>query len=267
MSDTAKDENACGVLYERDGAVAILTLNEPQRRNALSAAIREQLAAHLKDSAADESVRAIIITGSGGSFCAGGDISAMNRTGATVLTTRRRMGQLAEIGRAIVNGEKPVVAAVEGFAYGAGLGLAAACDYVVAARDAKFCAAFAKIGLIADNGCYWTLPLRVGLGRARAMIMLAQVIEGEKAVEIGLAEEVTESGQALAKAKGIARQLADGPPAAHALTKATFAQMPLTLDEVFRMEADGQALMFSTADFREGGKAFFEKRKPEFKGE
>jgi enoyl-CoA hydratase/carnithine racemase len=260
------DQNVGGVIYERQGAIAVLTLNEPQRRNAMSAAIREQLADGIRTGMTDSAVRALVITGSGGSFCAGGDISAMDRSNSTVLSSRRRMAQLRELGGAIINGEKPVVAAVEGFAYGAGLGLAAACDYVVCARDAKFCAAFAKIGLMADNGCYWTLPQRVGFGRAKAMIMLAQVIDGETAVRIGLAEELAETGEALASAMNIARQLAEGPPAAHALTKATFAQMPLTLDDVFRMEADGQTLLFSTEDFAEGGRSFFEKRKPNFTG-
>jgi enoyl-CoA hydratase/carnithine racemase len=252
------------VTVDRDSAVATVTLNYPRRRNAFSPALKEALHDRLVELSGDAECRAIVLTGAAGTFCSGGDISEMRS--ASLLDSRARMQNSHRIIRLLVNGRKPVVAAVEGFAYGAGLSLALACDYVVAAANASFSASFVRVGLMGDMGLFWTLPQRVGLGKAKAMLALATAVDGGEAVRIGLADQLAEPGGALVAALEVAHRFAAGPPVALALTKAAFAQGCLTLDDALSTEVDYQSMLFQTTDHREAAAAFLEKRKPEFAG-
>lgn len=252
------------VRVEHEDAVATVTLDLPGKRNALTLGLRQALLGALESTSQDPACRAIVLTGTGGTFCAGGDLSAMR--GGDPLAARRRLGIVHAIVRLVAGGPKPVVAAVEGAAFGAGLSLAAAADVVVAGKGARFCASFVRVGLMPDAGLLWTLPQRVGLGPAKRMLMEGAVVAAEEALALGLADQLTPAGGALGAARERARTLAAGPPVALALIRAALARAPADLETILAAEADGQALLFSTEDHAEGRAAFFDKRSPRFKG-
>lgn len=251
------------VLVEDDAAVRTVTLNRPQKRNAIDIELRIALAEAIESADRDPAVRAIIVTGAGPAFCSGGDISTMRRMPPEHARDRVQLAQ--RVIRAIWATPKPVLAAVEGSAYGAGTALAAACDRVVAARDATFATTFTNVGLAGDMGISISLPARVGLPRARQMLMFPGPITAPEALALGLVDAVAEPGHALESARGDARQLAAGPRHAYGVIKALLTD-PGTIDpfELLDREARCQSELFDTADFEEGVAAFREKRRPVF---
>jgi enoyl-CoA hydratase/carnithine racemase len=249
---------------ETADGVAVITLDNPARRNAIDLGLREALYDAVAAAMEDDAVRVLILTGKDGVFSSGGDISSM--AGVTGVGARQRLARIHRVVRLLISGEKPVIAAVEGYAIGAGLSLAAACDIVVTAHDAKWACSFNKIGLMPDAGAGWTLPLRIGLGRARLVMMTGDTFDGRQAAEMGLAEIVCEPGQAMAQARALAEKLKSAGPLALGMTKAMLARMPQTLDEALKAEADAQAILFTSEDSQEGRTAFLEKRKPRFTG-
>jgi 2-(1,2-epoxy-1,2-dihydrophenyl)acetyl-CoA isomerase len=242
----------------------VIRLNYPAKRNALSLELRADLIAAVQQAMDDSTVRAIVLTGSAGAFCAGGDISSMQNVAG--VGGRQRLANLHRLVRLLAAGPKPVIAAVEGYAYGAGMSLALLCDQVVAASDAKFCCSFGKVGLMPDMAALWTVPQRVDAGWARRLLMLAEEIDGATAVRIGLADRLAEPGHALEAALDLAAQFAAMAPLPIAFTKAVLARGPQSLEAVLAQEADGQALLFNSADFAEGRDAFLAKRRPVFTG-
>jgi 2-(1,2-epoxy-1,2-dihydrophenyl)acetyl-CoA isomerase len=252
------------VLLDRDGHVAIVTLNQPERRNALSLELREALHDTLSEAMAGDA-RAIVLAGAGGSFCSGGDIRSFV-PGAGLLDTRARLARMHRVIRLLLTGAKPVIAAVEGYAFGAGVSLALACDHVVAATDARFCASFNRVALMADLGLLYTLPPRVGMGKARELLMLGEIVEGPEALTIRLVDRLADPGRAVEVAIERARRFAAAPPVALALTKAALARAPASLEAILQMEVDAQSALFRTDDHAEGRAAFLEKRTPHFKG-
>jgi len=248
----------------RAGAVAVLTLSFPARRNAYCLQMRTQLRERLEAVMADSEARAIVLTGEAGQFCAGGDISEMQER--TLMENRERWNLVTALIRLMALGPKPIVAAVEGSAMGAGLSLAALCDYVVAARNAKFGAAFVKMGLMPDMGALWSLQQRVGPARARELLGLARSFDGAEAGRIGLANEVVEPGHALERAIAVAQEYAALPPVACALLKSALAQGTDTLDAAIRSEVEFQAAAMTSKDHGEAVRAFVEKRTPKFEG-
>lgn len=250
--------------YASGEAIRIIRLNYAAKRNALSLELRAALYDAFEVAMADPVVRAIVLTGSGGAFCAGGDISSMQDVAG--VGGRQRLANLHRLVRMIAAGPKPVIAAVEGFAYGAGMSLALLCDQVIAARDAKFCCSFGKVGLMPDMAALWTVPQRVNAGWARRLLMLAEEIDGERAVQIGLADLMAEPGRALDEALALAARFTAMAPLPITFTKAALARGPQPLEAVLAQEADGQALLFNSADFAEGRDAFLAKRKPVFSG-
>jgi 2-(1,2-epoxy-1,2-dihydrophenyl)acetyl-CoA isomerase len=249
---------------DRQGAVAVLTLDDPPRRNALSMELRLALRDRLQALSTDAACRAIVLTGAGGAFCAGGDLDAMRRDDPA--GSRARLAIVQDIVRLIAAGPRPVVAAVEGAAFGAGLALAAAADVVVADPGAKLSASFVKLGLMPDAGLLWSLPQRVGAARARAMMLDGRVLDGRQAFEAGLADHLAEAGGARAAALAEAEALARGAPLAQAQIKAAFARGIAGLDSVLAMERDGQPLLLASADFGEGLAAFRDRRAADFAG-
>jgi enoyl-CoA hydratase/carnithine racemase len=251
------------VLTEDHGAVRVVTLNRPEVRNAIDIPLRIELAAALESADDDAAVRAIVLTGAGRAFCSGGDIATMQLMDAEAAVERAQLAQ--RVIRAIWNTPKPVVAAVEGAAFGAGTALAAACDRVVAARDARFATTFTNVGLAGDMGTYASLPRRVGVARTRQMLMMPEPFTADVALEWGLVDALAEPGQALASALTNAARLADGPAQALGVIKALLAVAP-TLHplDVLDREAEHQARLFGSADFAEGIEAFHDKRRPTF---
>lgn len=245
----------------RDGAVAILTMDYPARRNALAMPMRAALADALERIEADAAVRAVVLTGAGGIFSAGGDISTMNA--ADFAAGRERFRTTHRLVRIMVKGSKPLIAAVEGFAVGAGLSLALCCDTVVAAEGAQFAAGFGRLGLIPDLGMLHTLPLRVGQGRARQIMLYGERVAARTALEIGIADHLVPQGAALEHALQRARVFEAGAPLPVAMVRQYLAR---GLDEALEWERDVQSALFLTDDHKEGKAAFLAKRAPGFSG-
>ena len=245
----------------RDGQTAVLTLNYPERRNALAIPMRRALVEALERIEADPTLRAIVITGAGGTFCAGGDISGMDV--ADLAAGRERFRLTHQLVRLLVKGSKPIVAAVEGWCVGAGLSLATCCDTIMAARDARFAAGFGKIGLIADLGLLHTLPARIGQGRARQVFLYGDPMDASRAEQIGLVDELVEPGNALSAAVTRAQRFAEAASLPVALTRQWLAA---GLDAALDWEREAQSALFLTADHAEGKAAFLEKRPARFSG-
>lgn len=248
------------VVTERLGDVLVLTMDYPARRNALAVPLREQLENAL-EAASDDGTRAVVLTGAGGHFCSGGDISGMDVKGP--MEGRERMRRTHRLVRLMAFGNLPIVAAIEGFCVGAGLSLACICDTIVAAQDAKLGAGFGKIGLMADLGLPHTLPHRVGPAKARQILLYHKQYTGIEAAAMDLVDEVVAPGQALATALERAYFLAAQAPAPMALTRQLLAG---GLHEALDAERHYQASLFTTADFEEGRSAFLGKRQPVFRG-
>jgi 2-(1,2-epoxy-1,2-dihydrophenyl)acetyl-CoA isomerase len=257
------------VLFEADGGVARLTLNRPDRLNSLNEAMHGELAAHLDAVAADDALRAVLLTGAGRAFCAGQDLSdrVMGEGDAPPDlgdTLERLYNPLV---RRLRGMEKPVVCAVNGVAAGAGANLALACDIVVASRSASFIQAFCKIGLVPDSGGTFFLPRLAGDARARGLAMLGDKLSAEQAEAWGLIWRVAEDDRLMDEALGLARRLAEAPTRGLALIKTALnASWANDLDTQLDLERDLQREAGRTQDYREGVKAFMEKRQPAFKG-
>jgi 2-(1,2-epoxy-1,2-dihydrophenyl)acetyl-CoA isomerase len=245
----------------REGAVAVLTLDYPERRNALAMPMRKRLVDALEAIEADRDLRAVVITGAGGTFSAGGDISGMNV--ADFAAGRERFRLTHHLVRLLIKGSKPVIAAVEGWCVGAGLSVAMCCDTVVAASDARFAAGFGKIGLIADLGLLHTLPARIGQGRARQVFLYGEQIDAGRAEAIGMVDHVVPPGTALEAALARAALFTTAAPLPVAMTKQYLA---VGLDAALEWERDTQSTLFLTADHAEGKAAFMAKRTPSFSG-
>lgn len=250
------------VTLTRHDAVAQLTLNLPQKRNALEVELTDALTDHLAQLQRDPTCRAVVLSG-GKHFCAGGSLDSLK---TSVLEMRAEMRTGHRLLRLISAGRLPVVAAVEGAAMGAGLSLAALCDFVVCDSRAMFGAVFGKVGIMPDWGALWMLPQRMGIGRTKEMLMFSQVIGGAEAKAIGLADMLAEDGQVLPTALEWAQRLAKAAPGAIGAIKAALSRHPLSLDAMLDWEADTQALLIASGDFAEGRDAFFEKREAHFKG-
>jgi len=249
------------LLEARDGATAVLTLNYPARRNALGLALREALTAALERLETDPAVRAIVLTGAEGHFSSGGDISGMDASDLAAGRERFRLSH--RLVRLMIKGSKPLIAAVEGWAAGAGVGLALCCDTIVASVEARFVLSFGKVGLIPDFGLLHTLPLRVGQGYARQMMLYGEPVGAAAALERGLVDQMVAPGMALAAALDRARLFAATAPLPVGLTRQYLAH---GLDAALDWERDMQSALFLTADHAEGKAAFLAKRAPVFTG-
>lgn len=255
-----------GTVQARDaGRVRVLTLHAPARLNALSPGMREQLRERLQAAHAEADVRSIVLTGAGSAFTAGGDVRQMAERPSPDLA-RRRLAVLHDVVRLILAGPKPVIAAVEGIAYGAGLSLAAACDRVIAGGQSRFSAAFGRLGLVADCGLFWTLPQRTGLGATRDLLLTGRPIDAAEARELGIVDEVVPAGSALERALAYAAHYESIAPLAIAATKSALARRPPSIEDALAMEADLQAFLRGTEDHAAACDAFLAKRPVSFTG-
>jgi 2-(1,2-epoxy-1,2-dihydrophenyl)acetyl-CoA isomerase len=259
------------VRWDLDGAVATITLNRPAARNALTAEMKMALLAALREAAAAAEVRAVIITGAGQGFCAGQDL----REHADSLAGDAAREAAADTVRlhynpiimTITTMPKPVIAAVNGIAAGAGASLALACDFRIAARQASLLMAFARVGLGADSGASWTLQRLAGIGRATELLMLAEPVEAAKALEYGLVTSVVDAADLPAAARELAARLAAGPTAAYAAIKeAIYYGAGHGLAESLEKELHLQAVTGRTADHQAATLAFTRKQQPRFEG-
>ncbi|MET4578646.1 enoyl-CoA hydratase-related protein [Ottowia thiooxydans] len=258
------------VLYETDGPVAILTLNRPQALNSFTRQMHRDLWAALDRVEADESVRALVITGAGRGFCAGADLSEFDfREGPDIMHRADPGPVITEAfnptTRRLVDVRVPTICAVNGVAAGAGASLVMTCDIAIAAPGAAFIQAFSKIGLVPDSGGTWLLPQRIGLARAMGLALTGDKLSATDAKSMGMIWDVQED--ALGAAKAMAQRLAAMP------TKALIATRHLlrsahthTLHEQLDLERDVQSRLGFTHDYIEGVTAFLQKRAPEFKG-
>ena len=254
---------------DRDG-VRTLTLNRPDAYNSLTVELKELLLAALTAAAGDPAVRAVVLTGAGKAFCAGQDlkehVAALQANDPTPFRTVEE--HYNPIVRAITGMPKPVIAAVNGMAAGAGASFAYACDLRVTAESAKFLMAFASIGLTADSGASWTLPRLIGYGRAMELMLLAQPVTAARALEIGMVSQVVADDAVLTTAQELATRMAAGPTTGYAKIKeALLVAAGADLARALENEGDGQNLLGATADHREAVDAFVAKRKPTFTGQ
>ena len=252
------------VLVEDIGAVRLITLHRPHVRNAIDLPLRIALAEAIESAMGDADVRAVVITGAGGSFCSGGDISTMGPLSPDQARTRGQAA--ARVVRAIWHGSKPVVAAVEGSAFGAGAALALACDRVVAARDSSFGTTFTAVGLAGDMGIFVSLPARIGTPAAKQLLMLPRRISGDEAGDLGLVDSVVDPTTALEAALADANRLAQGPPLALAVIKSQMGKPVRDRFDVLDDEVENHVGLWQSDDFIEGVAAFREKRPAQFRG-
>jgi enoyl-CoA hydratase/carnithine racemase len=247
----------------QDGVLQ-LTLNDPERRNPISPDMREELIVALEIAASDQAVRVIIFTGAGGAFSSGGDLSAMPPESKDA--SNQRMHRVQLMIRLIAGMAKPTIAAVEGPAAGVSAGLAAICDFVVMADDAKFLFPFSRLGLVPDGGIMASLGHRIGWSAAKRVLLLGDPIGTDTALAMGLADETTAKGKALDRSLELAGELAKRAPMSLAAIKSAFATGPLELEGVLGAELIGQRELYFSQDFAEGKAAFFERREPKFTG-
>ncbi len=249
--------------------VALLTMNRPDRLNALSAPILDGLLEALPRLAADPSVNVIVLTGAGRGFCAGGDVKNMaagaNQFGVEEAVQRLRAKM--EVSRLLHELPKPTIAMVNGPAAGAGLSIALACDYRIAAESARFITAFAKVGFSGDFGGSYFLSKLIGSGRARALYYTGGALNAKEALALGVVNQLVPDAELAATTMEFARRLANGPAIALGKMKQNFnAAETGTLAELLDMEALHQVQTGKTEDHREAARAFVEKRAPVFKG-
>jgi 2-(1,2-epoxy-1,2-dihydrophenyl)acetyl-CoA isomerase len=252
---------------EIDNGVATLTLDRPDALNSLTVPLKEALIRAFADITADPAVRVVILTGAGRAFCAGQDLRERLEPDAAPLATeiRERYNPLI---RSIRELPKPVIAAVNGVAAGAGASLAFAADIRIAADSASFVLAFGRVGLIPDSGATWLLQRLVGASKAAEMALTTDPLTAADAERFGLVAKVVRGADLLDEAHTVARRLAALAPRALALTKQAFASAAeSTFEEALALEANFQGLAGDTADHREGIAAFIEKRPAQFSGE
>jgi 2-(1,2-epoxy-1,2-dihydrophenyl)acetyl-CoA isomerase len=266
---TPLNNNDAPVLTTQQDSVATVTINRPQRRNALNHTVKTALRDELDRLAGDSTVRAVVLTGAGGHFCAGQDLAEH----ATVLADRPAHAfdtveeHYSPIVLALAQMPKPVIAAIEGVCVGAGLGFALACDLRVVAHNANLSTAFSSIGLTCDSGLAHSLPRVLGEARAKELILLAEPFTGEQADRMGLVSRLVEPGNAVDEANALAGRLAAGPTRAYAETKRLLAtSYPRTLEETLTEEAAAQARAGASKDHNAAVTAFLSKQKPTFTG-
>jgi 2-(1,2-epoxy-1,2-dihydrophenyl)acetyl-CoA isomerase len=257
------------LLYEVSDGVATITLNRPDGANAMDPQMALELAEVGIRCDDDPNVRAVVFTGAGRMFCAGGDLSVFAGAGAGRKSLLKKMAGDLHMGLSrLARGNAPVIAAVNGTAAGAGMSLVMACDLAVAAQSAVFTMAYTRAGLVADGSSTFYMPRKIGDRRTRELMLTNRVLQAEEALQWGIVNEVTPDGAVLERAQTIARELASGPTLAFGAVKTllngTFEQ---TLESQMELEARAIAALSVSTDGEEGITAFVEKRKPEFRGE
>jgi len=253
------------LLLERaDNGVVTLTLNRPERKNAMNAAMFNELLGVFREVDASTTDRVLVITGAGDAFCSGADLSDR---GSDTRHAMQRLHWVADIALALHRIPKPIIAKVNGVAVGAGMNLALGCDLIVASEQARFSEIFARRGLTIDFGGSWLLPRLIGLHKAKELAFFADIISAKEAEAFGLVNRVVPAGELDAFVDDWAQKLALGPPIALAQTKRLLNNaMSVTMEEALDDEGAAQTVNFGTADTAEAMAAFLGKRDPRFTG-
>ena len=265
------DSDAPHLLFDVRDGIAVLTLNRPERLNALSRPMIDAAIAALERCADDAAVGCIVVTGAGRGFCAGGDVTAMGANSTTGEPTleqkvdrQRSIHRVSGLLRAV---PKVTLAAINGPCAGAGLGIALACDLRVAADTARLTTAFAKVGFSGDFGVTWPLVRMLGDAKAKELLLLSDVLSAQQALELGLLNRVVAPEALMSTALEMAARIARGPRVAYRYMKQNAdAAATETYQQLLDREAFTQVYTGSTADHREGVAAFMEKREPRFRG-
>ncbi|MGE5640591.1 MAG: 2-(1,2-epoxy-1,2-dihydrophenyl)acetyl-CoA isomerase PaaG [Clostridia bacterium] len=257
------------ILVSLDAGVLTITLNRPDKLNSFNPEMHVLLRQAIERALDDHDARAVLLTGAGRGFCAGQDLSERNLdAGAPAIDLSVSLGSFYNpLVRRLRELPKPIVCAVNGVAAGAGANIALACDLVIAARSASFVQAFSRLGLVPDSGGTYFLPRLVGTARAMGLALLAEKLSAEDAERIGLIWKAVDDTGLMEEATAIARKLAAGPTKGYGLLKkAMYASAGNSLDAQLDLERDLQREAGFSADYREGVKAFMEKRPPAYKG-
>jgi 2-(1,2-epoxy-1,2-dihydrophenyl)acetyl-CoA isomerase len=265
MANPTQDD-ASSLLFERVGAVAKLTLNRPAAANAINLSLARELMRAAIECDEDDSIRCVLLTGTGRFFCAGGDVRSFAEAGATIASLLKEMTGYFHMAIArFMRMNKPLLVAVNGIAAGAGFSLALLGDLVLAARNAQFTSAYSALGLSSDGGLSWTLPRLVGLRRAQEILLTNRTLSSEEAATLGLITRIVDSESISPEALQLAHELANGPTAAHGKLRNLLLRSGETSLEA-HLEAESRALseLSRTAHGREGIAAFVARRKADF---
>lgn len=260
--------SASPLLEARDGRILTLTMNRPERLNALSAEMSDMLYEAVVRIEKDTDVGAVIITGAGRGFCAGGDVKNMaERKNPNRDERLEHLKRSHRVPLAIRSSSKVFISAINGPATGAGLGIASVCDLRIAGRSARFGAAFANVGLAGDWGVSWCLTRTVGPSMARQLLLSAELIDAARALQIGLVNDVVDDAALMDEAKRIATRYAEGPGVSFKLIKQNLLHAEAaTFADSLDVEAENQVTAMLTEDHKEAVAAFLGKRKGNFKG-
>lgn len=253
------------IQLERFGAVALLTMNRPEARNALDMAMREDFAQAIAELKDEPGVHAVVLTGVGGHFCAGGDVKAIASGGQgrrDIYEGRERIRKIHRWFDELVDLEKPVIAAVDGVALGAGLSLALAADFILASSRAKFCAVFARLGYVPDTGAMYLLPRAIGLARAKDLVFSARVVDAQEALQLGLVQQVC-ADDSVPAALELAGRFEHAPVEAIGLAKGVMNHaFESDRRSVYAQEAMAQAMARESDFHQEAVRRFIAKEKP-----
>jgi 2-(1,2-epoxy-1,2-dihydrophenyl)acetyl-CoA isomerase len=264
-AERERENKMAGVKQGRDGAVGILTLNEPESLNAMTPDLLGALASAIAEMTADPAIRALVLTGEGRGFCSGQNLKAFESLGQDIVAGVMKFYWPAF--KALRECRMPIVVAVNGVAAGGGFSLAMAGDMIVAARSANFIQVFSRIGLVPDLGSTWLLPRLIGRQRALELMMFNEPLSAERAKEWGLVREVVDDAQLMDAAVKLAQRLAQGPTRALVATRMLLEESEhATFAAQFRREIEVQSEVRQSADALEGRAAFVEKRKASFTG-
>jgi len=255
------------IVYEKEGGIALITLNRPDRLNALSLKLMQELEQLVDEVATDDLVRVIIITGAGQAFSAGADIKEMMSPGKSSSVTRLAKGEPTPLFTKIEALDKPVIAAINGVAIGGGCELALVCDLRIASTTARFGLGEIKIGLIPGGGGTARLPRLIGVTRAKEMLFFGHIIDADEAYRVGLINRVTSPESLIEEARRWAKTLSELPPLAlKAIKSCVNTGMQMSVPQAIELEAKQVAILLNSEDKNEGMTAFLEKRKPVFRG-
>ena len=254
------------LLYDQTDGVGTITLNRPEVMNATNDTLYHELSALIAEIAKDDRVGVVVLTGAGRGFCAGADVRAMDPDAGPLKRRMRHRWILRDILRPLIELEKPVIAAVNGAAVGAGFNIALACDILLASDRAVFSQIFARLALVPDLGGMYLLTRLVGLNKAKELCFTAKKISAQEAYDLGIANHIVPADELLDRAQEMAAQIAAGPPTALAMVKTLLNKSSTaTLDHMLEFESYAQTVAYTTDEHREGVAAFREKRNPDFR--